>query len=100
MSAHHDRLCHQCVSDFEGVLRRRLIVCREYRSGISHSLRKDLVTLGVMEFGDKGERKNMKRGTTVGFMAAFTAVLLATIASTSANHVATGKGPYAVAPQV
>jgi hypothetical protein len=53
-----------------------------------------------MAYGHKGERKNMKRGTTVGFMAAFTGVLLATVTSASANHGATGKGLYAVAPQV
>jgi hypothetical protein len=42
----------------------------------------------------------MKPGTTVGCMAVFAGVLLATITSVSANHVATGKGTYTVIPQV
>jgi hypothetical protein len=42
----------------------------------------------------------MKQGTTAGFMAVFAGVLLATVTSVSANHTATGKGTYAVAPQV
>jgi hypothetical protein len=42
----------------------------------------------------------MKPGTTVGCMAVFAGVLLATITSVSANHAATGKGTYTVAPQV
>ena len=41
----------------------------------------------------------MKKGTTIGCMAVFAGVLLATVASVSANHAATGKGTYAVAPQ-
>jgi hypothetical protein len=42
----------------------------------------------------------MTKGTTVGFMAMFAGVLLATTTSVYANHAATGKGTYAVAPQV
>jgi hypothetical protein len=42
----------------------------------------------------------MKQGTTVGFMAVFAGVLLATMTSVYADHTATGKGTYAVAPQV
>lgn len=42
----------------------------------------------------------MKQGTTVGFMAVFANILLATVTSVYANHVATGKGTYAVAPHV
>jgi hypothetical protein len=88
------------VSDFDGALCRLLIIHGEYPIGISHFPLKELVMLGVMEFGDKGERKKMKRATTIGFMAVFAGVLLATVTSVSANHVATGKGTYAVAPHV
>src|SRR5687767_5946092 len=42
----------------------------------------------------------MKQGTTAGCMAVLASVLLATVTSVSANHTATGKGTYAVAPQV
>ena len=42
----------------------------------------------------------MKKGTTAGCMAVIASVLLATVTSVSANHAATGKGAYAVAPQV
>jgi hypothetical protein len=42
----------------------------------------------------------MKKGTTVEFIAAFAGVLLATVTSVSANHAATGKGTYAVAPHI
>ena len=42
----------------------------------------------------------MKQGTTVGFMAVFAGVLLATMTSVYADHAATGKGTYAVAPHV
>jgi len=42
----------------------------------------------------------MKQATTVGFMAVFTGVLLATVPTVYANHTATGKGTYAVPPQV
>ena len=42
----------------------------------------------------------MKQRTTVGFIAMFAGVLLATVTSVSANHAATGKGTYAIAPQV
>jgi hypothetical protein len=42
----------------------------------------------------------MKKGTTVGLIAVFTSVLLATVTSVYANHAATGKGTYSVAPQV
>ena len=42
----------------------------------------------------------MKQRTTSGFMAVFAYVLLATMTSVSADHAATGKGTYAVAPQV
>ena len=42
----------------------------------------------------------MKPGTTVGFMAVVAGALLATMTSVSANHTATGKGTYAIAPQV
>jgi hypothetical protein len=42
----------------------------------------------------------MKQGTTVGLMAVFAGVLLATVTSVSAFHAATGKGTYAVAPHV
>jgi hypothetical protein len=48
----------------------------------------------------KWERKNMKKGTAVGCMAVFAGVLLATVTSVYANHTATGKGTYDVAPQV
>jgi hypothetical protein len=42
----------------------------------------------------------MKKGTTVGLIAVFAGVLLATVTSVYANHAATGKGTYSVAPQV
>jgi hypothetical protein len=42
----------------------------------------------------------MKQGTTIGCMAVVAGVLLATMTSVYANHTATGKGTYAVAPQV
>jgi hypothetical protein len=42
----------------------------------------------------------MKKGTTVGFIAVFAAVLLATVTSVYADHTATGKGTSTVAPQV
>jgi hypothetical protein len=42
----------------------------------------------------------MKQWTTVGFMAVFAGVLLATMTSVYANHAATGKGTYGVGPQV
>ncbi len=42
----------------------------------------------------------MKQATTGGFIAVFAGVLLATVTSGYANHTATGKGTYAVAPQV
>jgi hypothetical protein len=42
----------------------------------------------------------MTKGTTVGCMAVVAGVLLATMTSVYANHTATGKGTYAVAPQV
>jgi hypothetical protein len=42
----------------------------------------------------------MTKGTTRGCMAVLAGVLLATVTSVSANHAATGKGTYAVAPQV
>jgi len=42
----------------------------------------------------------MTKGTTVGFMAVFAGVLLATMTSVYANHAATGKGTSTVAPQV
>jgi hypothetical protein len=42
----------------------------------------------------------MKQATTVGFIAVFVGILLATVTSVYANHAATGKGTYAVAPQV
>jgi hypothetical protein len=42
----------------------------------------------------------MKQGTTVGFIAVFAGVLLATVTTVPANHAATGKGTYDVAPQV
>jgi hypothetical protein len=42
----------------------------------------------------------MKQGTTVGFVAVFAGILLATVTSVSANHTATGKGTYAVSPHV
>jgi len=42
----------------------------------------------------------MKQRTIIGFIAVFTCVLLATVSSVSADHAATGKGTYAVAPQV
>jgi hypothetical protein len=42
----------------------------------------------------------MKQGTPGGFIAVFASVLLATVTSVYANHTATGKGTYAVAPQV
>jgi hypothetical protein len=42
----------------------------------------------------------MKQGTHGGFIAVFASVLLATVTSVYANHTATGKGTYAVPPQV
>jgi hypothetical protein len=42
----------------------------------------------------------MKQGTRAGFVAVFAGVLLAAVTSVSANHAATGKGTYAIAPQV
>jgi hypothetical protein len=42
----------------------------------------------------------MKKGTTVGLIAVFASVLLATVTSVYANHAATGKGTYSVAPEV
>jgi hypothetical protein len=42
----------------------------------------------------------MKQGTTAGCMVVFAGVLLATMTSVYANHAATGKGTYSVAPQV
>jgi hypothetical protein len=42
----------------------------------------------------------MKQGTRVGFGAVIAGVLLAAVTSVSANHAATGKGTYAIAPQV
>jgi hypothetical protein len=42
----------------------------------------------------------MTKGTTVSCMAVVAGVLLATVASVYADHAATGKGTYAVAPQV
>ena len=42
----------------------------------------------------------MKPETTVGYMAVLVGILLATMTTASANHAATGKGTYAVAPQV
>jgi hypothetical protein len=87
-------------SDFYGSLCGLLIIHGEYLMGISCSPLKRLVMLWVMEVGDKKERKKMKRATTAGFMAVFAGVLLATVTSASANHVATGKGTYAVAPRV
>src|SRR5262249_37800404 len=48
----------------------------------------------------QGERKHMTKGIAVGCMAVFAGVLLATMTSVYADHAATGKGTYAVAPQV
>ena len=42
----------------------------------------------------------MKQRTIIGFIAVFTCVLLATVTSVSADHAATGKGTYAIAPHV
>jgi hypothetical protein len=42
----------------------------------------------------------MKQATTVEFIAVFAGVLLATVTSVYANHTATGKGTYAITPQV
>jgi hypothetical protein len=42
----------------------------------------------------------MKQATTVGFIAVFAGVLLTAVTSVYADHTATGKGTYAVAPQV
>jgi hypothetical protein len=42
----------------------------------------------------------MMRGIAGGCMAVFAGVLLTTMTSVYANHTATGKGTYAVAPQV
>ena len=88
------------VSDFCCSLCRLFIIQGEYLIRISHSPAKKPVMLGVMEVSKRGERKQMKQGTTVGFMAVFAGVLLATVTSVSANHAATGKGTYAIAPQV
>jgi hypothetical protein len=67
---------------------------------ISHSPAEKPVELGVKEVSKKWERKSMKKGTAVGFMAVIAGVLLATVTSVYANHTATGKGTYAVAPQI
>jgi hypothetical protein len=56
--------------------------------------------LGVMEISRTRGEKNMTKGTTVGCLAVFAGVLLATMTSVYADHTATGKGTYAVAPQV
>src|SRR5262249_61201299 len=48
----------------------------------------------------QGERKHMTKGIAVGCMAVCAGVLLATMTSVYADHAATGKGTYAVAPQV
>jgi hypothetical protein len=42
----------------------------------------------------------MTQRTTIGFIAVFTCVLLATMTLVSADHAATGKGTYAITPQV
>jgi hypothetical protein len=42
----------------------------------------------------------MQKRTTVGLIAVFASVLLATVTSVYANHAATGKGTYAVDPQI
>jgi hypothetical protein len=42
----------------------------------------------------------MKKGTTVGCMAVFAGVLLATVTAVSADHAAQGKGNVSVAPNV
>ena len=42
----------------------------------------------------------MTNGTIVGCMAVVAGVLLATMTSVYADHAATGKGTYAVAPEV
>ena len=42
----------------------------------------------------------MTQRMTLGFIAVFTCVLLATMTSVSANHTATGKGTYDITPQV
>jgi hypothetical protein len=42
----------------------------------------------------------MKQRTIIEFIAVFTYVLLATVTSVSADHTATGKGTYAITPQV
>jgi hypothetical protein len=56
--------------------------------------------LGVMAVSHPKEGKLMTKGITVGCMAVWAGVLLATMTSVYADHVATGKGTYAVAPQV
>lgn len=56
--------------------------------------------LGVMEVSQTRGEENMTKGRTAGCMAVFAGVLLATLTSVYANHTATGKGTYAVAPQV
>jgi hypothetical protein len=53
-----------------------------------------------MEISQTRGEKNMTKGTTVGCLAVFAGVLLATMTSVYADHTATGKGTYAVAPQV
>ncbi|MGH8065543.1 MAG: hypothetical protein ACRERE_09960 [Candidatus Entotheonellia bacterium] len=87
-------------SDSYCSLCRVFIVQGEYLIRISLSPAKKPVMLGVMDISKKWERKNMKKGMTVGFMAMFAGVLLATVTSVYANHAATGKGTYAVAPQI
>jgi hypothetical protein len=42
----------------------------------------------------------MTKGTTVGCVAVVAGVLLATMTSVYADHAATGKGTYAVAPHM
>ena len=88
------------VSDFCCSLCRLFIIQGEYLIRISYSPAKKPVMLGVMEVSEKRGEKEMKQGTTVGFMAVFAGVLLATVTSVYADHAATGKGTYAVAPQV
>jgi hypothetical protein len=88
------------VADFCCSLCRLVIIQGEYLIRIAHSSAEKLVMLGVMEVSKRGERKQMKQGTTVGFIAMLAGVLLATVTSVSANHAATGKGTYAIAPQV
>jgi hypothetical protein len=88
------------ASDSSCALCRVFIVQGEYLIRIAHPPCREAGAAGRNGNLKKWERKNMKKGTAVGFMAVVASVLLATVTSVYANHTATGKGTYAVAPQI